>query len=141
MSAKPMTKKEWLAFLDKAISEFDWSAAHEQQPVDEPVTWWHFNKGFDHCMTDRLNEAAKQNPVPLYTRPQPAAWVGLTDEETNALIPAPDGSAEADAKRVEVLPGIWGSEFDEVDAWSKPLVLQVLRDYEAKLREKNGGKA
>ena len=33
MSAKPMTKKEWLAFLDKAISEFDWSAAHEPTPT------------------------------------------------------------------------------------------------------------
>jgi len=28
MSAKPMTKKEWLAYLQKAIDEFDWEAAH-----------------------------------------------------------------------------------------------------------------
>ena len=50
---------------------------------DKPVAWWHFNKGFDHCMADRLNEAAKQNPAPLYTRP--AQWSGLTDEDTALL--------------------------------------------------------
>ena len=77
--------------------------------------------------------------VKLYTTP-PAAqrqWVGLTDEEENALIPDPDGSAEANVRRVEVLPGAWGKEYEEVDAWSKPLVLQMLRDHEAKLKEKN----
>jgi len=64
-------------------------------------------------------------------------WVGLTDEEENALIPDPDGSAEANVRRVEVLPGAWGKEYEEVDAWSKPLVLQMLRNHEAKLKEKN----
>ena len=28
MSAKPLTKKEWLAYLQKAIDEFDWEAAY-----------------------------------------------------------------------------------------------------------------
>jgi hypothetical protein len=64
-------------------------------------------------------------------------WVGLTDEEQNALIPESDGSAEANVMRVEVLPGVWGQEYEEVDAWSKPLVLQILKDHEAKLRSKN----
>ncbi len=64
-------------------------------------------------------------------------WIGLTDEEENALIPDPDGSAEANVRRVEVLPGAWGKEYEEVDAWSKPLVLQMLRNHEAKLKEKN----
>ena len=68
-------------------------------------------------------------------------WVGLTDDEREALILEPDGSAEANVKRVEVLPGAWGKEYDEVDAWSKPLILQMLSDHEAKLREKNGGGA
>jgi hypothetical protein len=68
-------------------------------------------------------------------------WVDLTDEEREALILEPDGSAEANVKRVEVLPGAWGKEYDEVDAWSKPLILQMLSDHEAKLREKNGGGA
>jgi hypothetical protein len=75
---------------------------------------------------DRLTAAQRQ-------------WVGLTDEEENALIPDPDGSAEANVRRVEVLPGAWGKEYEEVDAWSKPLVLQMLRDHEAKLKEKNNG--
>jgi hypothetical protein len=68
-------------------------------------------------------------------------WVGLTDEEREALILEPDGSAEANVKRVEVLPGAWGKEYNEVDAWSKALILQMLSDHEAKLREKNGGAA
>ena len=69
---------------------------------------------------------------------KPSAWQGLTDEEENALIPDPDGSSEANVRRVEVLPGAWGKEYEEVDAWSKPLVLQMLRNHEAKLKEKNG---
>ena len=28
MSAKPMTKKEWLAYLQKAIDEFDWESVY-----------------------------------------------------------------------------------------------------------------
>jgi hypothetical protein len=64
-------------------------------------------------------------------------WVGLTDEEENSLIPDPDGSAEANVRSVEILPGAWGKEYEEVDAWSEPLVLQMLRDHEAKLRQKN----
>ena len=27
MNAKPMTKQEWMAFLEKAVGEFDWEAA------------------------------------------------------------------------------------------------------------------
>lgn len=79
--------------------------------------------------------------TPLYTTPQPAVpeRKPLTDEEENALIPDPDGSAEANVRRVEVLPGAWGTEYEEVDAWSKPLVLQMLRNQEAKLKEKNNG--
>jgi len=64
-------------------------------------------------------------------------WVGLTDEERDSLIPDPDGSAEANVRSVEILPGAWGKEYEEVDAWSEPLVLQMLRDHEAKLRQKN----
>jgi hypothetical protein len=34
MSAKPMTKKEWMAFLEKAVGEFDWEAAgHKREWV------------------------------------------------------------------------------------------------------------
>jgi hypothetical protein len=52
----------------------------------------------------------------------------LTDEQIDALMPPADGSAEANVRRVEVLPGVMGTEFDEVDAWSLPLVRQVVLD-------------
>ena len=28
---RPLTKKEWLEFLEKACDEFDWSASHQQR--------------------------------------------------------------------------------------------------------------
>lgn len=51
----------------------------------------------------------------------------LTDAQIDALIPEPDGTAEANVERVEVLPGVMGTEFDEVDAWSRPLVRRAVR--------------
>ena len=37
MSAKPMTKQEWMAFLEKAVGEFDWEAAgHKREWVGLP---------------------------------------------------------------------------------------------------------
>lgn len=61
----------------------------------------------------------------------------LTDDEIDAFMPAADGSAETDVVSVEVSPGIWGKEYSEVDAWSRPLVFQIARAIEAKLKEKN----
>jgi hypothetical protein len=52
----------------------------------------------------------------------------LTDEEINELLPEPDGTAEAN--KVKVAGGL-GYEYDEVDAWSKPLVMAVARAVEA----------
>jgi hypothetical protein len=86
---------------------------------------------------DHGNELTIAYMSGLHDGKQKRAWVGLTDEEENALIPDPDGSAEANVRRVEVLPGAWGKEYEEVDAWSKPLVLKTLRDHEAKLKELN----
>lgn len=51
----------------------------------------------------------------------------LTDERIDALMPEADGLAEANKVRCEVLPGVPGYEFDEVDAWSAPLVRQTVR--------------
>ena len=64
-----------------------------------------------------------------HTAAQPA--VPLTDDQIRGLTPKPDGVAEAGVRRVEVLPGVMGTEFDEVDAWSMPLVLQIARAIEA----------
>mgnify|MGYP003336281085 CR=1 FL=1 len=52
-----------------------------------------------------------------HTRPQPAAWVGLTDEHLEKLL--------------------MDYGYDADDDYMK----EMLRDHEAKLREKNGGKA
>jgi hypothetical protein len=114
--------------------------AAQPAPV-QLVGWMTQARNFVHVMEFTEAEAKLYGWIPVYTAP-PAAqrqWVGLTDEEENALIPDPDGSAEANVRRVEVLPGTWGKEYEEVDAWSKPLVLQMLRDHEAKLKEKNNG--
>jgi hypothetical protein len=58
-------------------------------------------------------------------------FVGLTDDQIRGLTPKPDGVAEAGVRRVEVLPGVMGTEFDEVDAWSMQLVLKIARAIEA----------
>jgi len=66
-------------------------------------------------------------PAPV----QPAQRKPLTDDQIRGLTPKPDGVAEGNVMRVEVLPGVMGTEFDEVDAWSMPLVLQIARAIEA----------
>lgn len=100
----------------------------------EPVAWLHPANAT--CVT--TDPTAYARGIPLYTSPQPSKpWVGLTDEEIEGLLPPADGSAEENKVRVEVQPGIWGAEYEEVDAWSLPLVRQAIRAIEAKLREKN----
>jgi len=48
----------------------------------------------------------------------------MGDAEVDRLLPDPDGTAEANATRVELAPEVWGSEYEEVDAWSRPLIRQ-----------------
>jgi hypothetical protein len=67
----------------------------------------------------------------MFAVPKQPAPVPLTDDQIRGLTPKPDGVAEAGVRRVEVLPGVMGTEFDEVDAWSMPLVLQIARAIEA----------
>jgi hypothetical protein len=67
----------------------------------------------------------------LHAATAPAAPVPLTDDQIRGLMPKPDGVAESGVRRVEVLPGVMGTEFDEVDAWSMPLVLKIARSIEA----------
>jgi hypothetical protein len=73
----------------------------------------------DHC--EEHLDMVKERPAP----------VPLTDDQIRGLTPKPDGVAEGNVRRVEVLPGVMGTEFDEVDAWSMPLVLQIARAIEA----------
>ena len=59
-----MTKKEWVAFLQKAVDEFDWEAARES-----------------HSNTPVIDEsAAKRIATALGWGPK-RDWVGLTDEQ------------------------------------------------------------
>jgi len=109
-----------------------------------PLAWLVEDVDGSHLYWTYKQPIGKEKWTPLFSSPpqeqqscDKRTWVGLTDEEENALIPDPDGSAEANVRRVEVLPGAWGKEYEEVDAWSKPLVLQMLRNHEAKLKEKN----
>jgi hypothetical protein len=77
----------------------------------------------DRDARDDLNAALAAAPAaPAAESPQP-----LTDEQIDAMMPPADGTAEANVMRVEVLPGVMGTEYDEVDAWSRPLVRQVVR--------------
>ena len=104
-----------------------WEAALEQQPADEPVAClveteqgvmvWpiaDYDEAGTYCDIDAL-------PVPLYTRPQPAAqWVGLTKT-------------------------IVGNHLRNHMLGDQPTFRQGFKEgavfAEAKLRERNGGKA
>lgn len=77
-----------------------------------------------------VNEVDQEQPA------QPSK--PLTDEQIDALMPEADGTAEAN--KVWVKDGDFPyCEYDEVDAWSKPLVIQIARAIEAAhgIKEKN----
>ena len=66
--------KKWFehnTYSDEADEVYEAIEQALAQPEQEPVAYWNFNNGFSHCMIDRLNEAAKKNPAPLYTTPPP----------------------------------------------------------------------
>ena len=64
--------------------------ALEQQPADEPVAWmWYVNNGAGYVSRGigfHQTDIPFAKHTPLYTRPQPAAWVGLTDEEIDDAV-------------------------------------------------------
>jgi hypothetical protein len=53
------------------------------QPEDEPVAWWD-EDGVRLRYSDTQDIA---RGTPLYMRPQPAAWVGLTPEDYDSMRP------------------------------------------------------
>jgi len=61
---------------------------------------------------------------PALTAPAAEVPEAMGDAEIDRLLPESDGTAEANATRVELAPGVWGSEYEEVDAWSRPLIRQ-----------------
>ena len=54
----------------------------------------------------------------------------LTDEEIDALLPEADGTAEEVMRKVEYRPGLWADEVGIDDAWSKSLVIEIIRAVE-----------
>jgi len=86
--SKAMTRKAWLEYLQKAVDEFDWEAAGQEQ--GEPVAWMNPAEPVaDFAFRWVQIEEFKQ---PVYTTPQPAQkpWVGLTDEEIADLLDVVD---------------------------------------------------
>ena len=91
------------------------------QPELEPVAWELRAGKTDRVLIEITNnperahnwKASLNEVVPLYNTPR--QWVGLTDEE------------------IKSLPSWWPSYEDA------PALVQLVKDVEAKLREKNGG--
>ena len=68
MANRPLTKKEWMAYLEKACDEFDWEGASKPCPNCE----YHKNRA-----ARWRAEAYKQAGHDVIELP----WVGLTNEE------------------------------------------------------------
>lgn len=81
---------------------------------------------------DQAEEALtlKAMSVAADAAPPQAVQQPLSEEQIEGLMPTPDGTAEANVVRLEVLPGVMGTEYEEVDAWSLPLVVQAIRAVE-----------
>ena len=79
------------------VLELDYDAKPDERLMkmpDEPVAWM-YPSDYEKCLTsEHVAEVTsvectsvrtgEKTTIPLYTRPQPAAWVGLTDEEAAA---------------------------------------------------------
>lgn len=111
---------EQLTQLPAHVNETQ-KSEHEQQPADKPVAMRHSFDGYGWKYTDMgfgsnwKEWTLKQHPdaEPVYDRPRPAAWVGLTPEERNSIWKADQMTHKE-----------WDALFDTV---------------ELKLKEKNGG--
>lgn len=82
-----------------------------EQPEDGPVAYMMTNAVGKSYFRKKPQDKVF-NPQPVYTRPQPAAWVGLTDEEVDQ------------------------AHYYMGKKWS---TTQLVRHIEAKLKEKNNG--
>jgi hypothetical protein len=118
MSAKPMTRKAWLAYLHKAVDEFDWSTV-EQEPVAvygycpecgaKGVMRERRPDGNDKCANGHTYPSCKAAHPPQRT------WVGLTDEEIDKAWRSVDYTVPWEQHRIDIAKAI-----------------------EAKLKQKNG---
>jgi hypothetical protein len=95
------------------------------QPEKEPLEYWNAVEGwvkidevrehFESVNCGTIYKKPGEGRVPLYAAPPQRPWVGLTDEE------------------IKSLPSWWPSYEDA------PALIELVKDVEAKLREKNGG--
>ena len=81
------------------------------------VTEIAWKTGYNKGHVSRLRKAAKQKPP-------------LTDEEIDALLPEADGTTEEVKRKVEYRPGLWADAVGIDDAWSKSLVIEIIRAVE-----------
>jgi hypothetical protein len=95
----------------------------DAEPVQEPVAWMNPHGGF--LSATYIEKFAsgfdkETHNIPLYTTPpaQPAAWVGLTDAELYEI-----------------------GGFKSTHGYVPTLFKRMMKEFEAKLREKNGGGA
>ena len=96
------------------------AALAEQEPEQEPVAWTTMPEAEDWCFVSSSKDPTGKLEgkwFPLYTAPPRREWVGLTDEEIDAIYLQHH------------------NQYDECELpnWSYE------RAIEAKLREKNGG--
>jgi len=93
--SKAMTRKAWLEYLQKAVDEFDWEAAGQEQ--GEPVA----------C--ERCKQLQGENYRAMYLKVrdelaelQQRTWVGLTDEEIQECLRGlPTQTIDVYARRIE----------------------------------------
>lgn len=113
--ALELLDKQWQCSVPWSLEESQDIAdtlrqALEQQPADEPVVYIKRVVEALYENSDPVSVEAAEFLEKLYTRPQPAAWVGLTDDEVD------------------------GCHFWKNRTWSTS---ELVRHVEAKLREKN----
>ena len=76
---KPMTKDEWMAWLEKS-----WSQAQASTPEQKPVAYvTGFHNG--HCVIQPTDPAVVL-PAGMALYRAPTEWVGLTDDEIAQLM-------------------------------------------------------
>ena len=137
---KPMTRDEWKEWLAESWDEAQ-ARAHTPDDIKKIKSRWEpvaYTTGFHngHCVIEPTDRATVL-PVGLALYRAPKKWVGLTDEEIDALSQAPSLTDEL----MDCVDRL-GSEADTVD----PRVWQHLLVYAPKPEEEpvawitNGGK-
>ena len=100
--------------LKRCLFQMQEAAKALAQPEREPVAWMMPDYG-DVLSASEADGTGIYN-IPLYTAPPRKEWVGLTDDEKNNCL----------------------VEADPCEALATPEAQELMREVEAKLKEKNG---